>query len=33
MNMIKPIPGFLEDLQDISKRHGSLLILDEVDGI
>lgn len=30
MNMIKPIPGFLEDLQDISKRHGSLLILDEV---
>ena len=30
MNMIKPIPGFLEDLQDISKRHGSLLIFDEV---
>ena len=28
--MIKPIPGFLEDLQDISKRHGSLLIFDEV---
>ena len=30
MNMIKPIPGFLEDLQEISKRHGSLLIFDEV---
>ena len=30
MNMIKPIPGFLEDLQDISKRHGSLLNFDEV---
>ena len=30
MNMIKPIPGFLEDMQDISKRHGSLLIFDEV---
>ncbi len=30
MNMIKPIPGFLEDLQEISKRYGSLLIFDEV---
>jgi len=30
MNMIKPISGFLDDLQDISKQHGSLLIFDEV---
>jgi glutamate-1-semialdehyde 2,1-aminomutase len=30
MNCIPPVPGFLEALRDLTKRHGALLIFDEV---
>lgn len=30
MNLVPPQPGFLEALRDITSRHGSLLIFDEV---
>jgi len=30
MNMVTPVAGFLEGLQEICKQHGTLLIFDEV---
>ena len=30
MGCVPPLPGFLENLRDITKRHGALLIFDEV---
>ena len=30
MNCIPPVPGFLETLRDVTTRHGTLLIFDEV---
>lgn len=30
MGVVPPLPGFLNGLRDIARRHGSLLILDEV---
>ena len=30
MNLIKPVPGFLEGLRDLCTQHGALLIFDEV---
>lgn len=30
MNCVPPVPGFLEGLREITTRHGSLLIFDEV---
>ena len=30
MNCVLPVPGFLEGLREITARHGSLLIFDEV---
>lgn len=30
MGVVPPVPGFLETLRDITRRHGSLLIIDEV---
>jgi glutamate-1-semialdehyde 2,1-aminomutase len=30
MNLIKPVPGFLQGLRDLCTRHGALLIFDEV---
>jgi glutamate-1-semialdehyde 2,1-aminomutase len=30
MNLVPPVPGFLEGLRDLCDRHGALLIFDEV---
>lgn len=30
MNLIKPVPGFLEGLRELCTQHGALLIFDEV---
>jgi len=30
MNLIKPLPGFLEGLRELCTRHGALLVFDEV---
>src|SRR5690606_2589963 len=30
MNLVPPLPGFLEALRETTSRHGSLLIFDEV---
>ncbi|MDX9788354.1 MAG: glutamate-1-semialdehyde 2,1-aminomutase [Desulfobacterales bacterium] len=30
MGLVKPVPGFLETLREETKKHGSLLIFDEV---
>src|SRR5690606_27038421 len=30
MNLVKPLPGFLEGLRALCDQHGSLLIFDEV---
>ncbi len=30
MNLVPPVPGFLEGLRELCDRHGSLLIFDEV---
>lgn len=30
MNCVPPVPGFLEGLRDITRKHGALLIIDEV---
>lgn len=30
MNLVPPVPGFLEGLRDLCTRHGALLIFDEV---
>ncbi len=30
MNCVPPVPGFLEVLRDITRKHGALLIIDEV---
>jgi glutamate-1-semialdehyde 2,1-aminomutase len=30
MNMVLPVPGFLEGLREVCDRHGALLIFDEV---
>jgi len=30
MNLVAPLPGFLEKLRELTRRHGSVLIFDEV---
>jgi len=30
MNLVKPVPGFLEGLRELCTKHGALLIFDEV---
>jgi glutamate-1-semialdehyde 2,1-aminomutase len=30
MNLVPPVPGFLEGLRDLCDRHGALLVFDEV---
>ena len=30
MNLVPPVPGFLEGLRALCDRHGALLIFDEV---